>query len=85
MNQPEQYQMVIDMNEPGVAEPDYQKIFASRIYIENKPMTYDVDLTGFPTEKDMSMITPVIKGSATQDTYQAYLDLMTPIRINCIA
>lgn len=80
VNQPEQYQMVIDMNEPGVAEPDYQKIFASRIYIENKPMTYDVDLTGFPTEKDMSMITPVIKGSATQDTYQVYLDLMTPIQ-----
>lgn len=25
VNQPEQYQMVIDMNEPGVAEPDYQK------------------------------------------------------------
>lgn len=80
VNQPEQYQMVIDMNEPGVAEPDYQKIFASRIYIENKPMTYDVDLTGFPTEKDMSMITPVVKGSETQDTYQAYLDLMTPIQ-----
>ncbi len=27
VNQPEQYQMVIDMNKPGTAEPDYQKIF----------------------------------------------------------
>lgn len=25
VNQPEQYQMVIDMNKPGTAEPDYQK------------------------------------------------------------
>ncbi len=36
-------------------------------------MTYDVDLTGFPAERDMSMIEPVVKGSTTQDVYQAYL------------
>jgi hypothetical protein len=62
VNQPEQYQMVIDMNKPGTAEPDYQKIFSTRVYVENKPMTYDVDLTGFPAERDMSMIEPVVKG-----------------------
>lgn len=80
VNQPEQYQMVIDMNKPGTAEPDYQKIFSTRVYVENKPMTYDVDLTGFPAERDMSMIEPVVKGSTTQDVYQAYLELMSPIQ-----
>ena len=80
VNQPEQYQMVIDMNKPGTAEPDYQKIFSTRVYVENKPMTYDVDLTGFPAERDMSMIEPVVKGSTTQDIYQAYLELMSPIQ-----
>lgn len=72
--------MVIDMNKPGTAEPDYQKIFSTRVYVENKPMTYDVDLTGFPAERDMSMIEPVVKGSTTQDIYQAYLELMSPIQ-----
>ena len=40
-------------------------------------MTYDVDLTGFPAERDMSMIEHVVKGSTTQDIYQAYLELMS--------
>ncbi len=77
---PEQYQLIINLNKPGVAEPDYQKMFSTRVYVENKTMTYDVDLTGFPTERDMSMISTTVKGSTTQDVYQSYLDMIAPIK-----
>lgn len=62
---PEQCQMVIDLN-PTESEPDYQNMFASPIYIENKPMTYEVDLTGFPTDIDIRKLTPIVKGSDSQ-------------------
>ncbi len=80
VTQPEQYQLIIDLNKPGTVEPDYQKIFAARVYVENKSMTFDVDLTGYPEERDMSMIAVTIKGSTTQDVYQTYLDMIAPIQ-----
>ena len=75
VKEPEQYQMVIDLNKPGTEQPDYQKIYTSRVYVENKPMTYDIDLTGFPDVANIDSINPIIKGSITQDTYQKFLNI----------
>ena len=72
---PEGCQLVIDANQPGAEMPDYQKMWSTRIYVENKPMTFSVDLTGFPNNIDPSLVKAVITGSATQDTYQKYLTL----------
>ena len=72
---PEGCQLVIDANQPGAEMPDYQKMWSTRIYVENKPMTFSVDLTGFPNNIDPNLVKAVITGSATQDTYQKYLNL----------
>ncbi len=75
---PEQYQMVIDLNPIG-SEPDYQNIFAGPIYIENKPMTYEVDLTGFPTDIDIRKLNPIIKGSDTQTLCEQFISATAPL------
>lgn len=75
---PTQYQMVIDLNPTG-SEPDYQNMFISPIYIENKPMTYKVDLTGFPTDIDIRNLKPIIKGSDSQALCDQFINMNAPL------
>lgn len=75
VKEPGNYQLVIDTNKPGTGMPDFQKMWATRIYLENTPMTFAIDLTDMQKGIEPDRIKATITGSATQDIFQKYLDL----------
>lgn len=75
VREPGNYQLVIDTNKPGTEMPDFQKMWATRIYLENTPMTFAIDLTDMQKGIEPDRIKATITGSATQDIFQKYLDL----------
>lgn len=74
---PAMYSLIIDINEPDAEEPDGRdKMFKVNFYLENSDITFVGDVATLPSyywnpdRKDEF----TMKGSATQDLYQKYLD-----------
>lgn len=69
------YALVIDINEPGTAEPDYHnKVFSERFYVDNSDITFEGDVATLPAYYYNPERTgkAIIKGSAPQDLYEKF-------------
>lgn len=74
LDEPAMYSLIIDINDPNVEEPDYHnKMFNVRFYLENSDITFEGDVATLPAYYYNPERTgkAVIKGSASQDLYEA--------------
>lgn len=77
IDSPAMYSLIIDINEPDAEQPDRRnKMFDVKFYLENADITFEGDVATLPSyywnpDRKGEF---TIKGSATQDLYQKYLD-----------
>lgn len=83
VDSPMMYSIIIDINEPDAEEPDYtNKVLKADLYVENSNITFEGDVATLPSYywNPERKGKAVIKGSATQDLFEKYMDSMEEIR-----